>query len=960
MKCPKCGFILVDNSKFCEKCGTKLVNDNVKKVEKKNIVVNNKKNKFKGLKVFLIVILIISLIVLLIRGVVTYVRSLNKIYITSFESTFEKDLDEFFLVEEEVDKLKIKLKTFKSVEKVNIKLYALNLVLYEEEFNKGKKWTIDDLSLPLGSTTLEVIVSLENGKTIERIVTIYNTNEKNLGSLDKNDSDNDKVLNYVEDIYGTDRNKVDTDGDTLSDYDEVSYTYTDPTLFSTYKENVSDALDDYDGDKLNNKKELELGISAIKEDTDNDGLNDYYEIYTSKTDPKKVDTDSDGVSDYDEVINFKSNPLVKTANFSGKIESDNREVGITLNNISVDDFDKVSFEESGHYVLSSSMAGYIMPAYNIETDIKFTSSTISFNFGDYTLDKNAVPTIYYYNEKTNQLEELKTTINGTTASAIVNHFSTYILVDKNKLGDINQIDSSSGEIKVNDPINGEFVFYYSPVLTAFIDFPIYIMANSSVSDEQIEIMKAKFDVLFEGDYEIDFKIIKSDFGFNLLKNIIEIIYKGLYAFMVDGLGLDFLFASSVKSNGSYIHNINDCLVLGYMNNITDFGNYFVNEDDVNIFTDNLIVIDLDDNTDSNKDGISDAYTKAIVGGAIKTETGINPFEGYSYNQIQKNADFDDDSLKNGEEIVVEEKNGKFYVRLISNPTLVDTDNDGLDDPNDNEPTVPLMNGFTLSKSLDEDINIESLINGVEEFNSLYDTGEVITKDGEKYIKYFDKGVEKYSPHGFINAKGEVANVIVTGGALAGDIIIAGDAAKAWRRYYKASGQTYTEEDIVVKTLNGEKLNKYSLFGSDDVQDYFKKNTRKIRMTIETNIKNGDKKVIKSTNPFIASGGGSSYDSNLNVFGFLHTSSGHMVCEVKNDDGVYNMKLRYFIFDSYDWKNSEECNINSPACVSEVHYYNEMLLGKAKAFLVKIEYDIEMTWEKGKEPIVVIKEGTPYK
>lgn len=886
MKCPKCGFILADNSKFCEKCGTKLVNDNVKKVEKKNIV-NNKKNRFKGLKVFLIVILIISLIVLLIRGVVTYVRSLNKIYITSFESTFEKDLEEFFLVEEEVDKLKIKLKTFKSVEKVNIKLYAINLVLYDEEYTKGKKWTIDDLSLPLGSTTLEVIVSLENGKTIERIVTIYNTNEKNLGSLDKKDSDNDKVLNYVEDIYGTDRNKVDTDGDTLSDYDEVSYTYTDPTLFSTYNENVSDALDDYDGDKLNNKKELELGISAIKEDTDNDGLNDYYEIYTSKTDPKKVDTDSDGVSDYDEVINFKSNPLVKTTNFSGKIESDNREVGITLNNISVGDFDKVSFEESGHYVLSSSMAGYIMPAYNIETDIKFTSSTISFNFGDYTLDKNAVPTIYYYNEKTNQLEELKTTINGTTASAIVNHFSTYILVDKNKLGDINQIDSSSGEIKVNDPINGEFVFYYSPVLTSFIDFPIYIMANSSVSDEQMEIMKAKFDVLFEGDYEIDFKIIKSDFGFNLLKNIIEIIYKGLYAFMVDGLGLDFLFASSVKSNGSYIHNINDCLVLGYMNNITDFGNYFVNEDDVNIFTDNLIVIDLDDNTDSNKDGISDAYTKAIVGGAITTETGINPFEGYSYNQIQKNADFDDDSLKNGEEIVVEERNGKFYVRLISNPTLVDTDNDGLDDPNDNEPTVPLMNGFTLSKSLDEDINIESLINGVEEFNSLYDTGEVITKDGEK-------------------------------------------------------------------------LNKYSLFGSDDVQDYFKKNTRKIRMTIETNIKNGDKKVIKSTNPFIASGGGSSYDSNLNVFGFLHTSSGHMVGEVKNDDGVYNMKLRYFIFDSYDWKNSEECNINSPACVSEVHYYNEMLLGKAKAFLVKIEYDIEMTWEKGKEPIVVIKEGTPYK
>lgn len=964
MKCSKCGSLLDETCEFCGKCGVKVI----KNSEENNVQVKNntnkqektpKRKKFKFIKVLLIIFLIISVIVLLIRGIVTYIRSLNKIYITSFESTFEKELEDFYLVEEQLNELKIKLKTFKSIEKVNIKLYSYNFILYEEEFNDSKKWTIDDLSLPLGISNLEVVVSLEDGNTIERRVSVYNTNKKNLRGLDQEDNDKDKLLNYEETIYGTNKDKIDTDSDGLTDYDEVFKVGTDPTLFSTYKKNISDALDDYDNDGLNNKKELELGTNVVKTDTDNDGLSDYYEVMNSKTNPKEYDTDDDSVSDYDEVINFKSDPLVKTNTFSGKIESDNREVGITLNNVTVSDMEKVIFEESGNYALSSSMAGYIMPAYNIETDIKITTSTISFDFGEYSLEKGAVPTIYYFNEKTKQLEELKTSINGTVASAVVNHFSTYILVDKNKLGDINKVENTSDELEVKDPINGEFLFYYSPVLASIFDFPIYIMSNGDISENQANIIYEKLNVLFGSDYEINFKVIDGDFGFNLLKNIFAGIYKFLYTLLVDGLGLDFLFNSNIKNNGSYVHNINDCLVLGYHNNIDDFGNYFSNGDGKNVIADNYILIDIDDKTDSNKDGISDSFTKAILGGVITTETGINPFEGYSYNQINDNKDFDDDGLVNGEEIVVKEQNGKYYLYMHSNPTLVDTDSDGLEDPNDEEPMVPLINGFALGKSLDEDINIDSLAAGVAKFNSFYNTGEVVTKDGNKYIKYNDNGVEKYSPHGFINFKGEAINTVVTGGALAGDVISAGDAAKAWRRYYGASGKTYMAEDIVVQTLNGNKLNKHSLFGSDDVQDYFKKNTKKIRMTAETNIKSGDKKVIKSNSSFTASGGNSNYSSNLNVFGFLHTSSGHMIGEISNDNGTYKMKLRYFIFDSYDWKNSEECDINSPACVSEVHYYNDMLLGKAKAFLVKIEYDVEMTWTKGEEPTIVIQNGTPY-
>jgi outer membrane protein OmpA-like peptidoglycan-associated protein len=69
--------------------------------------------------------------------------------------------------------------------------------------------------------------------------------------------------------------KADTDGDGLSDGDEVNRYHTDP----------------------------------LKVDTDGDGLSDYDEIMKYHTDPLKVDTDGDGLSDYDEVMKYHTDPL---------------------------------------------------------------------------------------------------------------------------------------------------------------------------------------------------------------------------------------------------------------------------------------------------------------------------------------------------------------------------------------------------------------------------------------------------------------------------------------------------------------------------------------------------------------------------------------------------------------------------------------------------------------------------
>ncbi len=69
--------------------------------------------------------------------------------------------------------------------------------------------------------------------------------------------------------------KVDSDGDGISDDDEINKYHTDPH----------------------------------KADTDGDGLNDFQEIYVYRTDPNKQDTDGDGLFDGEEVLKYGTDPL---------------------------------------------------------------------------------------------------------------------------------------------------------------------------------------------------------------------------------------------------------------------------------------------------------------------------------------------------------------------------------------------------------------------------------------------------------------------------------------------------------------------------------------------------------------------------------------------------------------------------------------------------------------------------
>jgi len=67
-------------------------------------------------------------------------------------------------------------------------------------------------------------------------------------------------------------------------------------------------LVDTDGDGLTDEQEVALGTDPENDDTDEDGLNDYAEVFTYGTNPLLPDTDEDGLHDYQEVIVYGSDP----------------------------------------------------------------------------------------------------------------------------------------------------------------------------------------------------------------------------------------------------------------------------------------------------------------------------------------------------------------------------------------------------------------------------------------------------------------------------------------------------------------------------------------------------------------------------------------------------------------------------------------------------------------------------
>jgi outer membrane protein OmpA-like peptidoglycan-associated protein len=157
--------------------------------------------------------------------------------------------------------------------------------------------------------------------------------EEKLGTNPHNaDTDGDGLTDGEEVmVYKTNPLLKDTDLDGLSDFDEVKQYKTDPLKADTDGDGLNDGEEvlkyhtnplkaDTDGDGLSDGDEVvKYKTDPTMPDTDGDGLNDGEEVLTYQTNPLNKDTDGDGLSDYDEVMTYKTNPLIKDTD-GGSVE----------------------------------------------------------------------------------------------------------------------------------------------------------------------------------------------------------------------------------------------------------------------------------------------------------------------------------------------------------------------------------------------------------------------------------------------------------------------------------------------------------------------------------------------------------------------------------------------------------------------------------------------------------------
>lgn len=137
------------------------------------------------------------------------------------------------------------------------------------------------------------------------------------GSLD---CDKDGLTDSEERRLGTDPCNVDTDGDQLTDFEEVRTYRTDPLKADTDADGLNDFAEirthttdprnpDTDNDGLNDGQEIARTTDPKNPDTDGDKLTDGDEVNTHRTDPTKSDTDGDGLADGEEITVYSTNPL---------------------------------------------------------------------------------------------------------------------------------------------------------------------------------------------------------------------------------------------------------------------------------------------------------------------------------------------------------------------------------------------------------------------------------------------------------------------------------------------------------------------------------------------------------------------------------------------------------------------------------------------------------------------------
>lgn len=592
-------------------------------------------------------------------------------------------------------------------------------IVKQEDINISDLWEISNISLLVGTNAIEVIVHYLDGEEKKAAVVLGNFDADKMEGLDidLSDTDCDGLSNYLEYIYDTDPLVTDTDGDGISDYDEVWTLGTNPLMEDTDEDGTLDGRDDLDEDNILTIDELQYGTSPFAKDSDGDLLTDYEELFTYNTDPNNSDTDSDGADDQWE-IEHGYDPLTYNNFFSISESLDNGDLNYSID-LKVKGEQIATFVMDHHEMdiwLNSTIPGFLGKAVDFSLNGTFEEAVLNVEFDeDYLQIESFNPTIYYFNEENQILEEITTEWDGESnhVTAALEHFSTYILLNKTDFDTVweEEFDKdntgaakplkvvltidSSGSMQSNDPKNlrlsvaKEFVSKFEDIdKAAVISFDQYVTTRCGFTNDKQTLYNAISKVGNNGNWTYigkaltqSLSLFVNDEGENETTNYIILLTDGLshdtitnyqticneYNIKVYTIGLgsgvdkNLLTKIANETGGKYY----------FASVATDLEDIFYEiEDDIS---------DEEKRIDSNNDGISDYYTQLICSGKLLTGTKTNVFEGVRYDTIQKNNDYDEDGLKNGEEIEIVKATTGLYVKVISNPKRIDSDWDGFTD-----------------------------------------------------------------------------------------------------------------------------------------------------------------------------------------------------------------------------------------------------------------------------------------
>ncbi len=626
---------------------------------------------------------------------------------------------------------------FADTAKITVK-DEIDRVLIEKEFTPKSDWSIKDFGLIVGINKVEFTVVQNDGFVFEKVYIINNLFEDNMKNLDVDldDTDSDGVLNYIEEIKGTDLDDTDTDDDQLSDYIELAIVGTDPTKEDTDDNGVDDPDEDCDFDGLTNIEEVEeTNTDPSLIDTDSDGMDDKEEIVNYGTDPTKEDTDGDSKTDKWE-INKGYDPVVPNESFPKyEAESDVEEIKIEA------DGEASVTEIDGDLNLNKDMVGNIgLPPFSVEVE-KGSEATISIDYDPSKLGGDKA-VLYEYNPSSQRFTAVPTVnVDSDTMQFTATKDAVYMLLNQRYIEDVwendilkpSEYDSKasidivfvidcSGSMSSNDPKG-----FRKDVAKGFIKklrdgkdkasivtFTTEANVMAELTDDKTKLDKAVDGINDGGDGSgCGGAGTNGSAGIRAAINTLENStskYKYI-VFMTDGCDTvtseQYLETSSskgltgeAKDKGIIIHTVGligtgdvDTDLLKNIARATN-GNYYclsVTEDEAELAAQYYEVFDeiesltIDRSIDTNKDGISDYYTRLICDGKISTSTGIKfLFGDYSYDEVQKSADLDGDGIKNGSELQISESEKGVFVRLNSYPYLKDSDGDGILDPDENK------------------------------------------------------------------------------------------------------------------------------------------------------------------------------------------------------------------------------------------------------------------------------------